>query len=58
MKDLKLQPHNIEAEKHMLSCILMDSSIMNETNLTEDDFYLDILRAEREYTRTRLFWDK
>ncbi len=24
---------------------------------TEDDFYLNILRAERDYARTRMFWD-
>ena len=24
---------------------------------SEDDFYLNILKAERDYTRTRMFWD-
>ncbi len=32
--------------------------ILRRYHRTEDDFYLDILRAEREYVRTRVFWDK
>jgi ATP-dependent Lhr-like helicase len=31
--------------------------ILRRLHHTEDDLYLDILRAEREYARTRLFWD-
>jgi ATP-dependent Lhr-like helicase len=31
--------------------------ILRRPHRTEDDLYLDILRAEREYARTRLFWD-
>jgi ATP-dependent Lhr-like helicase len=31
--------------------------ILRRYHRTEDDFYLDILRAEREYVRTRVFWD-
>jgi ATP-dependent Lhr-like helicase len=32
--------------------------ILRRHHRTEDDFYLDLLRAEREYVRTRVFWDK
>ena len=31
--------------------------ILRRLHRTEEDLYLDILRAEREYARTRLFWD-
>jgi len=31
--------------------------ILRRVHRTEDDLYLDILKAEREYARTRLFWD-
>ena len=31
--------------------------ILRKLHRTEDDLYLDILKAEREYARTRLFWD-
>ncbi|MHA2203866.1 MAG: hypothetical protein ACW991_09265, partial [Candidatus Hodarchaeales archaeon] len=31
--------------------------ILHNYHRTEDDFYLDIIRAEREYARTRMFWD-
>ncbi|MDQ1280532.1 MAG: ATP-dependent helicase Lhr and Lhr-like helicase [Thermoproteota archaeon] len=32
--------------------------ILHTYHRTEDDFYLDIIRAERDYARTRMFWDK
>jgi len=31
--------------------------ILRRLHRTRDDLYLDILKAEREYARTRLFWD-
>ena len=31
--------------------------ILRKLHRTEEDLYLDILKAEREYARTRLFWD-
>ncbi len=31
--------------------------ILRRIHRTEDDLYVDILKAEREYARTRLFWD-
>jgi ATP-dependent Lhr-like helicase len=31
--------------------------ILRRVHRTEEDLYLDILKAEREYARTRLFWD-
>ena len=31
--------------------------ILRKVHRTEEDLYLDILKAEREYARTRLFWD-
>ncbi len=31
--------------------------ILRKVHRTEDDLYLDVLKAEREYARTRLFWD-
>ena len=32
--------------------------ILNNYHRTEDDLYLDIIRAERDYIRTRMFWDR
>ena len=31
--------------------------VLRKLQRTEEDFYVDILKAEREYARTRLFWD-
>jgi len=31
--------------------------VRRKLHRTEEDFYVDILKAEREYARTRLFWD-
>ena len=31
--------------------------IINKLREDEDEFYRDILRREREYARTRSFWD-
>lgn len=31
--------------------------VLRKFHRTEDDLYVDILKAEREYARTRLFWD-
>ena len=31
--------------------------ILRRVHRAQDDLYLDILKAEREYARTRLFWD-
>jgi ATP-dependent Lhr-like helicase len=31
--------------------------ILRRPHRTEGDFYVDILKAEREYARTRVFWD-
>jgi ATP-dependent Lhr-like helicase len=31
--------------------------VLRRLHRSEDDLYLDILKAEREYARTRLFWD-
>ena len=31
--------------------------ILRRVHRTDDDLYVDILKAEREYARTRLFWD-
>jgi ATP-dependent Lhr-like helicase len=31
--------------------------VLRKVHRTEQDLYLDILKAEREYARTRLFWD-
>ncbi len=31
--------------------------ILRKYHRSEDDFYADIIRAEREYARTRMFWD-
>jgi ATP-dependent Lhr-like helicase len=31
--------------------------ILRRVHRTQEDLYLDILKAEREYARTRLFWD-
>ncbi|MGA2461615.1 MAG: DEAD/DEAH box helicase [Candidatus Bathyarchaeia archaeon] len=31
--------------------------ILRRPHRTQDDLYVDILKAEREYARTRLFWD-
>jgi ATP-dependent Lhr-like helicase len=31
--------------------------ILRRVHRTEQDLYVDILKAEREYARTRLFWD-
>lgn len=31
--------------------------IFRRHSKSEDDFYLNILKAERDYTRTRMFWD-
>jgi len=31
--------------------------ILRRPHRTEQDLYVDILKAEREYARTRLFWD-
>jgi ATP-dependent Lhr-like helicase len=31
--------------------------ILRRVHRTEEDLYVDILKAEREYARTRLFWD-
>ena len=31
--------------------------ILRRLHRTEEDLYLDVLKAEREYARTRLFWD-
>ncbi|MEM4700166.1 MAG: hypothetical protein QXT74_04355, partial [Candidatus Nezhaarchaeales archaeon] len=33
------------------------SRILSRSHKDEDEFYLDILRAEREYAATRAFWD-
>ncbi len=33
------------------------SRILGRPHRSEDDFYLDILQAEREYAATRAFWD-
>jgi len=33
------------------------SRLLQRFHKTEDDLYLDILRAERNYIRTRMFWD-
>jgi ATP-dependent Lhr-like helicase len=33
------------------------SRILRKIHRKEDDVYIDILKAEREYARTRLFWD-
>jgi ATP-dependent Lhr-like helicase len=33
------------------------SRILRKIHRNEDDVYIDILKAEREYARTRLFWD-
>jgi len=32
--------------------------ILRTYHRTEDDFYLDIIKAERDYARTRMFWDR
>ncbi len=32
--------------------------ILRRYHRTEDDFYMDIIRAERDYARTRMFWDR
>ena len=32
--------------------------ILRTYHRNEDDFYLDIIRAERDYARTRMFWDR
>ena len=34
------------------------SRILQRFHKTEDDLYLDILRAERNYIRTRMFWEQ
>jgi ATP-dependent Lhr-like helicase len=31
--------------------------VLRKLHRTDEDFYVDILKAEREYARTRLFWD-
>ena len=31
--------------------------VLRRLHRTEEDFYVDILKAERDYARTRLFWD-
>jgi len=31
--------------------------VLRRLHRTDEEFYVDILRAEREYARTRLFWD-
>jgi len=31
--------------------------VLRKLHRMEEDFYVDILKAEREYARTRLFWD-
>jgi len=31
--------------------------ILRNYHRTEDDFYMDVIRAERDYARTRMFWD-
>ncbi len=31
--------------------------VLRRVHRTEEDLYVDILKAEREYARTRLFWD-
>ena len=31
--------------------------ILHKHHRTEDDFYADVIRAERDYARTRMFWD-
>jgi ATP-dependent Lhr-like helicase len=31
--------------------------VLRKLHRSEEDFYVDILKAEREYARTRLFWD-
>ncbi len=33
------------------------SRILGKPHRDDDEFYLDILEAEREYARTRIFWD-
>jgi ATP-dependent Lhr-like helicase len=33
------------------------SRILGRPHKDEDEFYLDILEAEREYAATRPFWD-
>jgi ATP-dependent Lhr-like helicase len=32
--------------------------ILRRYHRTEEDFYMDIIRAERDYARTRMFWDR
>jgi len=32
--------------------------ILRKPHKTEEKFYMNIVRAEREYTRTRMFWDR
>ena len=42
LTDIKLPPHNIEAEKGVISSILMDNQsmyILDDTSLIADDFY-------------------
>jgi ATP-dependent Lhr-like helicase len=32
--------------------------ILRRYHRTEEDFYMDLIRAERDYARTRMFWDR
>jgi ATP-dependent Lhr-like helicase len=32
--------------------------ILRRYHRTENDFYMDLIRAERDYARTRMFWDR
>jgi replicative DNA helicase len=43
LEDLKLPPHHIEAEKGILSCVLLENEVMYTTEsvqLKPEDFYL------------------
>lgn len=42
LDDLKLPPHHLEAEKSVLSCVLLDNEVMyliESVSLTSQDFY-------------------
>jgi ATP-dependent Lhr-like helicase len=34
------------------------SRLLQRFHKTEDDLYVDIIRAERNYIRTRMFWEQ